>query len=220
MKSKEGDCSILETKVLTTLNSLHQGAKVGDFGCGDGQLARVAQQSKLCPGIVFCGFDNDPEAVRRYNSHLRSTVHKAWEADLTKLAIGSTKFSAGVLLRVLEGMAEWQHLIVLQSIANTLRVGNILCVASLSEKDWRKEALEEIGQYHPRKMNDCYPVTEGFLSQPEVSGPFYFFQPGRLARLGERAGFKVLEQQVIEEPSECGVYWTSYDYVKLQKIRR
>lgn len=219
----------LEEEVLPSLNQLPWGSLVADFGSGNGRLLRRAPHFTDRP-YVFRAYEINPDAVRAYNAKVDSLngsrglifPDKAEVANLTDLRLGEDRFRAALLWRVLHSIPVDHHETVLRQIAQTLRPGALLHVAALSDRDWKRDDLGE--NYKPGEMNNCYTVMETALQgQPDVTDwNLYFFRPGELAELGQRAGLGVVYEHPITESSGFEVLRQTrppieYDYVEFYK---
>ncbi len=214
--------SILQETVFPLLAGLPKDALVADFGCGEGRVEQKAPSFKDRT-YIFRGFELNSAAVDRFNRTFENGPDRAEIADLTNLQDGRDRFHAALFWRVLHSIPKDIHQIVLTQITDTLKSGASLHVAALSESDWKREGLEQLGLYIPGQMNECYPVMKEALEPEGIqSWPLYFFRTGELARLGEQIGLVVVDQRLIQEESGFKVLREnhpplSYDYIRFIK---
>lgn len=214
---------ILEARVLPALDKLSKGSVVADFGCGEGRLRTKAPHHTLRP-YIFRGFEINSTAVDRYNQGSDSTPDRAVVADITQLNVGRDRYHAGLFWRVLHGFSPELHEKILRQIAATLRIGASLHVTARSKRDWIVADLLQKGLYKEGQVNDAYPAMQEALDPEGItSWPLYFFQPGEVARLGERVGLVVVHQQVVQENSGYEILAKtrpslSYDYIEFRKV--
>lgn len=204
---------VLTEQVYPTLGQLPVGSRVLDLGSGQGRLIFDAPRP---PERVysFVGVDKSPEAIAELNAKAARLGFgdEGRVGDITKLDLGGERFDAAISWRVLHGLPPSEHPRVLQGLAETLPKGASLFVAVLSDRDWKRQALEAAGSYTPGAVNDCADVMS--LKPKRQTWPLYFFSGGELEQLGQQAGFGLVSPLVPFQES------TGFPHLKEDPTRR